>query len=40
MVSGFYLVGALFFHWLMTVDFKKISFAAEPLHEPVSEERV
>jgi hypothetical protein len=23
-VSGFYLVGALFFHWLMTVDFKKI----------------
>ena len=25
-VGGFYLVGALFFHWLMTVDFKKISF--------------
>ncbi len=24
MVSGFYLVGALFFHWLMTVDFKRI----------------
>ncbi|HEX7335055.1 MAG TPA: hypothetical protein VF290_26370 [Pyrinomonadaceae bacterium] len=24
-VSGFYLVGALFFHWLMTVDFKKIT---------------
>ena len=24
-VSGFYVVGALFFHWLMTVDFKKIS---------------
>jgi len=23
-VSGFYLVGALFFHWLMTVDFKKM----------------
>src|SRR4051812_43399907 len=23
-VSGFYLVGALFFHWLMTVDFKRI----------------
>ena len=23
-VSGFYLIGALFFHWLMTVDFKKI----------------
>jgi hypothetical protein len=23
-VSGFYVVGALFFHWLMTVDFKKI----------------
>jgi len=23
-VSGFYLVGALFFHWLMTVDLKKI----------------
>src|SRR5882724_10324257 len=25
-VSGFYVVGALFFHWLMTVDFKKLSF--------------
>jgi len=25
-VSGFYLVGALLFHWLMTVDFKKIRF--------------
>jgi hypothetical protein len=25
-VSGFYLIGALFFHWLMTVDFRKISF--------------
>lgn len=25
-VTGFYIVGALFFHWLMTVDFKKISF--------------
>lgn len=24
-VSGFYLIGALFFHWLMTVDFSKIS---------------
>jgi len=24
-VSGFYIVGALFFHWLMTVDFKKLS---------------
>jgi hypothetical protein len=24
-VGGFYLLGALFFHWLMTVDFKKIS---------------
>ncbi|HYV13285.1 MAG TPA: hypothetical protein VE980_20440 [Pyrinomonadaceae bacterium] len=23
-VSGFYLVGALFFHWLMTVDFKRL----------------
>jgi hypothetical protein len=23
-VSGFFLVGALFFHWLMTVDFKKL----------------
>jgi len=23
-VSGFYVVGALFFHWLMTVDFKKL----------------
>ena len=25
-VGGFYLVGALFFHWLMTVDFKRLSF--------------
>ena len=25
-VTGFYIVGGLFFHWLMTVDFKKISF--------------
>ena len=25
-VGGFYLVGALFFHWLMQVDFKKITF--------------
>ena len=25
MVSGFYLVGALFFHWLMTVDWKRLS---------------
>ena len=24
-VSGFFVLGALFFHWLMTVDFKKIS---------------
>ena len=24
-VTGFFLLGALFFHWLMTVDFKKIS---------------
>jgi hypothetical protein len=24
-VSGFYVVGALFFHWLMTVDFGRIS---------------
>ena len=24
-VTGFYLVGALFFHWLMTVDFKQMS---------------
>ncbi len=35
-VSGFYLVGALFFHWLMTVDFKKIrlprSFKLSDLH--------
>lgn len=23
-VGGFYIVGALFFHWLMTVDFRKI----------------
>ena len=29
-VSGFYLVGALFFHWLMTVDFKRITL--RPLH--------
>ena len=29
-VSGFYLVGALFFHWLMTVDFKK-TFSCRPL---------
>jgi hypothetical protein len=26
-VSGFYLVGGLFFHWLMTVDFRKITFS-------------
>ncbi|HKS09705.1 MAG TPA: hypothetical protein VJS13_09180 [Pyrinomonadaceae bacterium] len=25
LVTGFYIVGALFFHWLMTVDFKKIT---------------
>ena len=25
-VGGFYLVGALFFHWLMTVDFKRLRF--------------
>ncbi|PYS68105.1 MAG: cytochrome C [Acidobacteria bacterium] len=25
-VGGFYIVGALFFHWLMTVDFKRLSF--------------
>jgi hypothetical protein len=35
-VSGFYLVGALFFHWLMTVDFKKIrlprGFSLSELH--------
>jgi hypothetical protein len=24
-VGGFFIVGALFFHWLMTVDFKKIT---------------
>lgn len=24
-VGGFYIIGALFFHWLMTVDFKRIS---------------
>ena len=24
-VTGFFIVGALFFHWLMTVDFKKIT---------------
>jgi hypothetical protein len=24
-VSSFYILGALFFHWLMTVDFKKLS---------------
>jgi Cytochrome b(C-terminal)/b6/petD len=35
-VSGFFLVGALFFHWLMTVDFKRIrmprSFNLNELH--------
>ena len=35
-VSGFYLVGGLFFHWLMTVDFKKIrlprSFKLDEIH--------
>ena len=25
-VGGFYVIGALFFHWLMTVDFKKVTF--------------
>lgn len=25
-VGGFYIVGALFFHWLMNVDFKRIRF--------------
>jgi hypothetical protein len=25
-VGGFYIVGALLFHWLMTVDFKKLRF--------------
>ena len=25
-VGGFYVIGALFFHWLMTVDFKKLRF--------------
>jgi hypothetical protein len=25
-VSGFYVIGALFFHWLMTVDFKRLRF--------------
>ena len=40
-VSGFYLVGALFFHWLMTVDFKKISlrplrlFPKKPFEEKI-----
>jgi len=24
-VGGFYILGALFFHWLMTVDFKRLS---------------
>jgi len=24
-VGGFYIIGALFFHWLMTVDFKRLS---------------
>jgi hypothetical protein len=24
-ISGFYILGALFFHWLMTVDFRKLS---------------
>ena len=35
-VSGFYLIGGLFFHWLMTVDFGKIrwprSFSLSGLH--------
>ena len=36
-VGGFYIVGALFFHWLMTVDFKRLrfpsSFSLHGLHE-------
>ena len=36
-VSGFYILGALFFHWLMTVDFKRLSL--RPLRL-VSERRV
>lgn len=36
-VGGFYIVGALFFHWLMTVDFKRLrfpkSFNYNGLHE-------
>jgi hypothetical protein len=35
-VGGFYVIGALFFHWLMTVDFKKIrlprGFSLTELH--------
>ena len=40
-VSGFYLVGALFFHWLMTVDFSRlrspISLRPFGLRRPISE---
>ena len=38
-VGGFYIVGALFFHWLMTVDFKRITlrplrlFPKEPFEQ-------
>src|SRR4030095_16473173 len=36
-VSGFYLVGGLFFHWLMTVDFRRVRpgswFPKKPLEE-------
>ncbi len=42
-VGGFYIVGALFFHWLMTVDFKRISlrplrlFPRDPLEQRLLE---
>jgi Cytochrome b(C-terminal)/b6/petD len=36
-VSGFFLIGALFFHWLMTVDFKRIrlprAFSLSEFHQ-------
>ncbi len=38
-VGGFYILGALFFHWLMTVDFKRLSlrplrlFPKEPFEQ-------
>ena len=31
-VGGFYILGGLFFHWLMNVDFKKLSFRPPNLY--------